>query len=180
MGFVALPLSGAHRSSHALRAKHDRHCCGHAPAAEQSLRAAGPRTEGGQGDRWAGEGFCGAAGQIAAALVEGLAAEPHTACVTSARPSTSTALFIRLSDSSNVPPGSSARDREGSSRLRTGSGCSARSPLRGPSRGSGRERLIFEFFDGEEIADGGRDCPPPGGVSVADNRSSSRWITAPQ
>ena len=27
--------------------------------------------------------------------------------------------------------------------------------------------VIFEFFDHEEIADGGPDCPPPGGASAS-------------
>ena len=27
--------------------------------------------------------------------------------------------------------------------------------------------VIFKFYDGEKIADGGQDCPPPGGASAS-------------
>jgi hypothetical protein len=31
----------------------------------------------------------------------------------------------------------------------------------------GADVVIFEFYDGEEIADEGQDCPPPGGASAS-------------
>ena len=31
----------------------------------------------------------------------------------------------------------------------------------------GANVVIFKFYDGEKIADGGQDCPPPGGASAS-------------
>jgi hypothetical protein len=31
----------------------------------------------------------------------------------------------------------------------------------------GANVVIFKFYNGEEIADGGQDCPPPGGASAS-------------
>ena len=31
----------------------------------------------------------------------------------------------------------------------------------------GANVVIFKFYDGEKIADGGRECPPPGGTSAS-------------
>ena len=46
------------------RAEHGRHCRGHAQAPRQSLRAAGPRAKGAEGDRRSGASFRGAAGKF--------------------------------------------------------------------------------------------------------------------
>jgi hypothetical protein len=58
--------------------------------------------------------------RLAAALIERLAAEPHTRLPYFARPSAPTALFIRSSGSSNVPPDlGTARSRPGAMPVRT-------------------------------------------------------------
>ena len=31
----------------------------------------------------------------------------------------------------------------------------------------GANVVIFKFYDGEKIADGGQDCPPPGGAGAS-------------
>ena len=57
------------------RAEHGRHRRGHAQAARQSLRAAGPRAQGPQGHRRAGAGLGGAAGEFRGKPLRGAARE---------------------------------------------------------------------------------------------------------